>query len=390
MRRLFKPMVIVGVIYARFVTTVNAENPAPPERQLTFELSDERQIWEGRFREAKVVPTHAAVLRFEKDVTDIYSLCCGNPAQRKLRELKENRSLSGKQQEFLGQMSERAAWGAILIGEWRQMASPRARGRYSRRPGQLRAKPSGPPAPKIDNRVVLYAVSEEDTRKMAKAFVEYLDADPILRLERSKNALAVCQKAIVDLPKEIAELKEKITQTDSRRKTFETYVRYFEIDKVRADKTELGSKLRSIEIDIKGVQAKMDATKRVPSRTIVNDIKATLDLMVIELDIELAGLLARKQATERYHNNADQWIRLYEESRRYARDIHNKEKALKAVKKNPPGLKMELAEAQAADMAPVKIVDNKVVIHLLEPPPEESPKRGARRGRYGTDFGFEF
>jgi hypothetical protein len=79
----------------------------------------------------------------------------------------------------------------------------------------------------------------------------------------------------------------------------------------------------------------MDATGRVRSRPRADNNIAAYNLMLIEQDIEMAGLLVRKQATELYHNNADQWLRMYEEDQQNAGMI--RDKGVQA-ERNLPGL----------------------------------------------------
>ncbi len=350
MIRLLNTVLSALVIYASLTAPTRAEEPAWPKRTLTFELSDEPQMWERLNPEVKGTPTHVAVIQFEGDARRIFRNLQAHQYVAKVKETEKANSLSDQQRAFLAVRGFNSAH--VLFWENDRVGS------------------------KERHRVFLYAMSEQDAHTMAEALIEVLDAEAKANLEKAKQLLAHHREVKAQYPKTIAQLKEKLTQTRSAMKKLETYVIYSQLtwDAVRADKTSLDSKLRAIEIDMKGVQAKIDAIKKVQSQPSTrSEIARTLDRMLIEQDIEMAGLLARMQATEFYRGNAAKWLCLWRESKQTLNDINNKEAVLSRADKEVKRMEQILANPSSASahgwqdrMYPVKIVDNKVVIHQVQ------------------------
>ena len=236
------------------------------------------------------------------------------------------------------------------------------------------------------NKYAVYAVSQEDAKKMAQALVEVLmkEADvalgPILKSYINKM---LSKKQ--ELEKNVAEFQAQLSQKRAEKEDADAELRrrlkdqpYLlnvilhegelvlntDLPKLTEQMIqEMGKMLEIINVEIVGIQAKLSAIEKYKSKPNVSiAVLARLDEILCEQSIELAGALARKkQATEsraRYqdlYNLHSQWetaVYKYEKVRRSLLRSQRELSKLKEHLTNP-----------SPDMLPPKVYQNKVTIY---------------------------
>ena len=148
---------------------------------------------------------------------------------------------------------------------------------------------------------VVYAVSEADAQLLAQAILEIINKDIRRDFEsywqRVQDGPQTIANATAQIPQAQAEIKRLKAEMERLGKT----VPYQDVTAATQDINELSKLLRAIKFDIVEIQAKIATIRRIKAgkgHSIKPDTRVILDQMLIQLDIELAGSLARQAAVE--------------------------------------------------------------------------------------------
>lgn len=157
----------------------------------------------------------------------------------------------------------------------------------------------------------LYAVSENDARKLTEAFIEILTDQARIKALPHRERMLDLQNEILQteakIPKANAEAEAASSELAELKKT----VHYLSSEEAEQTISELNRILVTNDIDIAGTRAKITVIEEYKSKKIFSGEShlAALNQMLSEQNIELAALLAKKkaattarQAAERYCN----------------------------------------------------------------------------------------
>jgi hypothetical protein len=160
----------------------------------------------------------------------------------------------------------------------------------------------------------IFAVSEDDARKMARAYVELLNT----QFEESRRDIAA-QKAA--LGKSISQKAQDLARDETRHEVVCTQVdkakqsaRYLSLKDSEASEAAKATILRmntlmdEITIDASEIKAKLTAIEKLKTR---ESTLSPLRTMEEELTIELAGIEARRETVDRTFAVATQFRQLY-------------------------------------------------------------------------------
>lgn len=180
----------------------------------------------------------------------------------------------------------------------------------------------------------LYAVSEADARKMAEAFVEWLDL-------QSRQKIVEAQKRIKEIPAELAAAKQEMEAARGRLEEAtrehsgllkELGVESLErARQVREELTKLGHVL---EIDEAGTLAKLEAIRKLWAEQAkrIKEIKekggspvlsSALGDMQAQLDVELAGIMRKREVLRAKEQRFQRLLALSESQKAAETDISN-------------------------------------------------------------------
>jgi len=215
----------------------------------------------------------------------------------------------------------------------------------------------------------LYAVSEEDARKMAEVMLEWMDENA----EKSRQGLA---DELIENRADYEEAQAKIPEMEKKyekaRQYWDAIAQEFHAKASIAEEksVEFGRMLSLVKIDIAGYQAKVEIIRKLmedipksqgrpPGE--MTPLYATTRQLLIGQETELAGALARKRVIENELDHANSFFRLMNESGRLGNEL--------ALLKQKLRLETEIQQAEKtladlpAEYRPATVFENKVVIH---------------------------
>ena len=216
----------------------------------------------------------------------------------------------------------------------------------------------------------VHGVSEEDTRKMAEAVIEWLDNQALeklkevqKKLEDSKNVITKAQEEIAKLEVECQRLQK---QADEKEKEYKevNYIDWEIFQHAENSIEELAHNLRTTDFELAGLQARINLIGKYKAGGNVGDKTTFLKLnqMLITDEIERAGVLARRSAYE----SALKLAKGYRDAVRAVRSAYSRKaewvRKLKNAEEEGPKYEDILANP-SPEMRPAQVHDNKVIIY---------------------------
>jgi len=173
------------------------------------------------------------------------------------------------------------------------------------------------------NMVFLYAVSAEDAKRMARAYLEV----PIeINKERKREYERKIEEEttqISKIEKELPEKKKQVEEAESKYRQAKK-TRYFPLDDDEANDRakeamlQMDKMLDVLEIELAGILEKLEAIKeyRRPGKPVIGisaDMIHKLDQMLIEQTIELKSAEARKQTALKIRSRHKAFLDLFKQ-----------------------------------------------------------------------------
>ena len=172
-----------------------------------------------------------------------------------------------------------------------------------------------PPDPNGSPRVLLYAVTLEDARKMAQAYYQYA------RNEWWQGAFTQSIRWTQELAEKVAQEQKKISELDkviaTTQKTLadlgKTMPYRIESEAHEAI-VELDRMLNTAQVEIAGITAKLEAIqgyrqeRRDEGRGVPQEATARLNMMFVDESIALRGAEARRQMATRLREQANRFV----------------------------------------------------------------------------------
>ncbi len=172
-----------------------------------------------------------------------------------------------------------------------------------------RPDPNGPP------RVLLYALTLEDARKMAEAYFQYA------RNDWWRGYLGALSKKVQESTEEVAREQKKLSEVDRLIEAsqkpladFQKTVPYRTESEARDAIGDLDRMLNAAQVEIAGIKAKMQAVmkhqRESEARRRSQDVIEKLDMMYIEEAVVLQGAEARQKMATSLRERASRYIDL--------------------------------------------------------------------------------
>jgi len=318
-----------------------AEPNAVPTR-LVFEPCTENVPW---FGEGSLRPSHAAGItlyqppdaeRASASLNEHYFL-------RSCLEGYEDVSFSQGQEAFLHAMEP-------------------ALGIYTRR-GRMTASGSQEDDPNYYH-MVLHAMSPQDARKMAEAYVGFLRRQSDDKVRIANHMVERLLKKIASLEKRIPELDETLETSRERLDELMGTVLYRTEDEALAAIGELNRMINAARVDIAGIKAKIEAIQAPPAGKRTPEIASRLEAMFVEEAIALRAAEARKREATDLRAQAASYIDL----NRTIKSAAEEKKSLAVdLRDAPTRLNRYRAELAKRKEQEPKVLDNKVFIYPVSP-----------------------
>ncbi len=207
----------------------------------------------------------------------------------------------------------------------------------------------------------LYAVSEEDAKKMAQLAIEILDQDALTRLDDLKKELEQERQNLSQAEQQISEMNENKKNTSEGLKQLRKITFYQDGEEAKQMVAELNNIINRIDIDIAGYEAKIKAIweKKTLNPVLVNQ-------MLFDVEVELVGALARKNKAVAIRQDTIFFVTLVDKLDSLSAELKIKQEDINKTQEEIKS-KENLLTQMPPDFRPVEVIDNKVVISPVKP-----------------------
>jgi hypothetical protein len=172
-----------------------------------------------------------------------------------------------------------------------------------------RIDPNGPEC------VLLYAVTQEDARKMAQAYFQYAIKDFQGRVAGSTREIRANLAKIEETEKKLAEVEKLIETTPKLLEELRKTVPYRTESEAQEAVGELDRIINTAQVEAAGLKARVQAIQthlqEAEARKMDLDLVERLDAMFIEESILLQGAEARKQMATQLREQANRFMDLH-------------------------------------------------------------------------------
>ncbi|HPS53970.1 MAG TPA: hypothetical protein PLP05_00085 [Sedimentisphaerales bacterium] len=211
----------------------------------------------------------------------------------------------------------------------------------------------------------VYGYDEEEVRRNAQAIIDGLNYITYKKFKEAQNQLDEYSNEKTELEKMISQLEIEEKNTAPEFEKIKKVVKYQTVREAQESICEFNKTTQSVDIEIVGIQAKLDMIKQQEDKLQTSGAcpEGTSDFlfqMRLTQEINLAGALAQKNASESGLKNATTFLTLIEKTTNIPQTLQQKQNRLSNVKSQISNLEQLLAE-----MRPVELVDNKITIYPL-------------------------
>jgi hypothetical protein len=335
-----KFQLVMVLVLACLCAPILSAEPNEAETKLKFEINKEKpQLWlnnSGRRAVGPIKPTHVAVFYIRPS-----NLPEGHEDILQILNTSAGKTLSENQRHFL------TASDSVICLSFQDI----------RNHDQIR----------------LYAVSEEEAKKTARAYLECAINRANAKVQEYEKYLNETKEKIIQIKKSLPEKQKQSKAAESKFKETKN-ARYFSLEDGEAYENaketmlQMDKMLDVLEIELEGIQEKLTSiekfrsTKRLGGRRLSEETLDKLDHMLVEQMIELKGAEARKEATLRIRGREkgfldlfNQWDSLNSEVNRLKRNLDNSEKNMRNIEKTLANPRKE--------MLPPKVYQDRITIY---------------------------
>jgi peptidoglycan hydrolase CwlO-like protein len=330
-------LILACILMPVFATEPN--EPNEPKTEIKFKINDSTQRWSigstpGR---GPIKPTHVAEL-FIKEYGNVPGGGSYGNFDR-LLQTPISKSMTSNQKEFLKTSSS-----------------------YSTVSENLRDMPIGYLT------IRLYAVSQEDAKKMALAFIELLNERARERIKLEEDIRHKIEQEIAQAKKELPEkqkqLKEIEKQYDAIKEATHRYASDADSwDLAKKNISEMERTLNELNIELAGIQERLKTIEKYRNQPDLRaETYAHLDQMYIENMVELSGLEARKKVTEKIHRLEEEFIKLFNERGNLSGEVDRLNETIKTRQMDIEQITNRLNKP-TPEMQPPEVYQNTVTIY---------------------------
>jgi len=344
----------------QFVLTLISVSMLPPllfagsgkyKMKLQFEIDPNRpQLWRGTHPgnsgQGPVKPTHVAIFHIRRPHVDMPS---GYPGILQILKTAAGQSLSEQQQEFITASDAITWWGIDAI--------------------------------KNHDKVLLYAVSQEDAKKMAQAYLEIHENETNARRQEYEQYVKDRKQEIIEIKKVLPEKQKQADEMEPKYMEIKK-TRYFSLsddeayEKGKETMLEMDKMLDVLEIELAGIREKMSIIneyRKTPQdtqaierrRKLPDGMLLKLEQMFVEQTIELKSVEARKQAATKIRNRDKTFVELFIRWKNLKDEVFKLKANLESAEKQAKDIE-EILTNPEPDMLPPEIYQNKVTIYPMQ------------------------
>jgi hypothetical protein len=348
MIKLKTTQIIIILISACTCGLSSAAEPNEAKIELKFEIDNVRsQLWlgdrVGKPGQGPIKPTYVAILHIRRPHLDMPS---GPDGVQQILKTSAGQSLSQQQRKFLTSSDAITWWGIEEI--------------------------------RNHDTVFLYAVSQEDAKKMVQAYLEIPTNEINARIQEYEKYIKDRKEEIVEIKKVLPEKQKQADEMEPKYMEIKK-TRYFSLsddeayEKAKETMLEMDKMLDILEIELAGIKEKMaviDEYRKTPQnaqdwarrRELPEGMLAKLEQMFIEQTIELKSAEARKKAAMKIRDRDKTFVDLFIQWKNLSGEVYNLKANLESSEKRVPEME-EILTNPTPNLLPPEIYQNKVTIY---------------------------
>lgn len=333
---------VITLISISMLTPLLSAGSGKYEMKLQFEIdNNETQPWidsHSKVGKGPIKPTHVAMFHIRRPHIDMPS---GMSGILKMLKTTAGQSLSQQQQKFMTASDAITWWGIDAI--------------------------------KNHDTVFLYGVSQEDAKKMVKAYFEIHESEVKARINEYEQYLKEKQQEIIEI-KKVLPGKQKQADEAGPKYMEVKKSRYFLLadneayEKAKETMLEMDKKLDILKIELAGVKEKIQSIEKFRSiksldgHDLSEDTLNKLEQMLVEQLIELKSAEARQQAAIKIRNRDKAFIDIFNEWSNLNSEVYKLKANLENAEKQVQELEERLTNPEPY-MLPPELYQNKVTIY---------------------------
>ena len=321
------------------VLAAEPNEPNEPKTEIKFKIDDSIQRWRIASQPGRgpIKPAYVAEL-FIKEYGNIPG---GGPqgSLNKLLQTPISKSMTSNQKEFIKTSSS-----------------------YSTVSENLRDMPIGYLT------IRLYAVSQEEAKKTALAFIELLNERAKDRIQDYKVNLKRNEDDLAKVKKELPEKQEQLKETEKRYNGIKEATHRYATDAdswylAKKNISEMERTLNELNIELVGIRERLKTIEKYRNQPDLRaDTYAHLDQMYIENMVELSGLEARKKETEKIHRLEVEFTKLFNERGNLSGEVSKFNETIERIQSEVKQLTNRLNNPRP-EMLPPEVYQNTVTIY---------------------------
>jgi len=345
-----KKQFVLTLISVCMLTPLLVAKSNPHEMKLQFEINNnETRRWIGgrnKVGKGPIKPTHVALFHIRRPHVDMPS---GLPGILKMLKTSAGKSLSEQQQKFMT-VSDAITWCGIE-------------------------------EIKNHDTVFLYAVSQEDAKKMVQAYFEIHANETNARIQEYEQYIKDRKQKIIEIKKVLPEKQKQADEVEPKyiemKKT-----RYFSLsdeeayEKAKDTMLEMDKMLDILEIELAGIREKMSVIneyRKTPQdtqaierrRKLPDGMLLKLEQMFVEQTIELKSVEARKQAATKIRDRDKAFVDLFSKWKNLSGEVFKLKANLENAEKQAKEIGERLTNPEPY-MLPPELYQNKVTIYPVQ------------------------
>lgn len=332
-----KCQLVIAVISVCICSLALCQEPNAPRTELKFEISKDEKAWiqDSSYRPGvgPIKPTHAA--EFHLRDPGPHTQLDLHFSFKSVPKTKAGESLSQAQRDFLIGSD---AWAITGQGNVVRHCLT----------------------------VCLYAVSEDDAKRMAEALIEGLTDRTNTRMQGLKNRLGELEGKIAEAKRRIAEAEAEHKNTQPELERVGKNVHYRDHLEAEEEVVGFNKMLNTLNIELSGIRARLATIEFFQAKGKVEGHAASetvdkLEQMYVEQTIELKAAEAKVNTTTALRRGAETFVNLSRRLQAAESNKHNLSNDLKRYEADMRSVEGELADL--TPKMPPKVFQNKVTIY---------------------------
>ncbi len=321
------------------------------ETKLKFEIDNKKsQRWmgphPGERGQGPIKPTYVAILHIRRPHMDMPSAPDGI---QQILKTSAGQSLSQQQRKFLTASDAIIWWGIEEI--------------------------------RNHDTVFLYAVSEEDAKKIVQAYLEVPTNTANEGMQMHEKYLKERKERIIEIKKILPEKQKQAEELEPKYMEVKK-TRYFSLsdeeayEKAKDTMLEMDKMLDILEIDLAGIREKMailNEYRKTPQdmqaidqrRQLPEGMLVKLEQMFVEQTIELKSVEARKQAATKIRDRDKTFVELFIRWKNLKDEVFKLKANLESAERQVKEIEERLTNPEP-HMLPPEIYQNKVTIYPVQ------------------------